>query len=224
MLISASEVRVCPLLVVNATLSASSCGRFHAGSRLQRRRPRAAAVQPAAHRNLLQRVQQLAAKIVDRRGKNPDPRGELVVRHHRRHGHKQSRSRGDQRLADARRHGPQRRRARRAQPVKRVHHAHHRAEQPDKRARRPDRRQPGHPPLQRGHRFAGRGLRRALQRRQVARRARPARLPLVGLVHVLKDLRQRAGAVVVGQRRNLLQPRRLAERADELPALPRWPC
>ncbi len=44
------------------------------------------------------------------------------------------------------------------------------------------------------HRLAGRRLRRALQRSQVARRSRAARLPLVGLVHLLKDLRQRARA------------------------------
>src|ERR1035437_6477862 len=90
MLISASDVRVWPLLLVKATVHLP--GGFGAGRTGRPRR------RGHAHRNLFQRVQQLAAKVVDGRGKHPDPRGELVVCHHRRNGHKQARRGGDQRL------------------------------------------------------------------------------------------------------------------------------
>src|ERR1039458_4255216 len=118
MLISDSEVRVWPVLLVKATvhLPGRFPGRFT--NPFSVRRPRR-----TAHRNLFQRVQQLAAKVVDSRRKDSDPRRELVVRHHRRNGHKQACRGGNQRLADARRHGPQRGRTCRAQPVKGVHNA-----------------------------------------------------------------------------------------------------
>src|ERR1035437_1355809 len=85
MLISANEVRVWPLLLVKATVHLP--GGFGAGGirRTRRRNP---------HRNLLQRVQQLAAKVVGSRCKDPDSRRELVVCNHRRNGHKQARRRG----------------------------------------------------------------------------------------------------------------------------------
>src|ERR1035437_2246397 len=210
MLISASEVRVWPLLLVKATVHLP--GRFGSGGI---RRPRR-----AAHRNFFQRVHQFAAKVISCRCKGPDARCELVVSYPRGHSHKESRRRRNQRLGDARRHGPERRRSRRAQPVKGVHNPHHRAEEPDERTDSRDGRQPRHPALQAGYRLAGRGLRRAFQRRQVARRSRATGLPRVGFVHLIEDLRQRARLAFGGKRSHLLQAGRRAETANKPLALP----
>src|ERR1035438_295193 len=65
MLISASEVRVWPLLLVKATVHLP-CG-FGAGGICRPRR--------TANRNLLQRIQQLAAKVVGSRRQDPDQIG-----------------------------------------------------------------------------------------------------------------------------------------------------
>ena len=144
MLISAREDRVWPARCESHLFNPSAC---HVLRRQRRRRcapavatckcraqPRARARcaalrRPARTGNLLERIQQLAAKIVCCRGKNPNPRRELVVGHHRRHSHKQACRRRDQRFGNARRHGAQRCRSRRAQPVKRIHNAHYRSEQ-----------------------------------------------------------------------------------------------
>src|ERR1035441_10942996 len=96
MLISASELRVWPLLLVKATVHLPNG--FGVSGRRRPRRSR------HAHRNLFQRIQKLAAKVVDGCGEHPDARRELVVSDHRWNSHKQTRRRGNQRLADARRH------------------------------------------------------------------------------------------------------------------------
>src|ERR1035441_7520877 len=93
MLISASEVRVWPLLLVKATVCLPG-GFWANGIGSADRRSR-------ARRNLIERIQQLTAKVVDRRGKDPDPSRELVIGNHRRNGHKQSGGGGDQRFRDA---------------------------------------------------------------------------------------------------------------------------
>src|ERR1035438_4829674 len=78
-LISASEVRVWPLLLVKAMFRLASCFRARGDRPLRQAYP---------HRNLFQRIQQLAGKVVYRRGKSLDARRELVVSNHRGHGHK----------------------------------------------------------------------------------------------------------------------------------------
>src|ERR1035438_8573601 len=163
MLMSASELLVWPPLLVKATFGLSGNFRYRIarGSR-------------STDRNLFKRVQQLTAKIVDCRRKNPDPCGELVVSHHSRHGHKESRGGGDERLRDAGSDSPQCGCSGGAQAVERVHYTDHRAEQANKRAGCRDRGQPGKSSLQVGHSLAGGGLRRALQWHQVARRSRAA--------------------------------------------------
>src|SRR5271157_4579244 len=208
MLISASEVRVWPLLLVKATLSLP--GEF--GFSVTRGRGR-------TRGNLFEQVQQFAGKVVGGRGKNPDARGELVVSHHGRHGHKEAGRGGDERLRDAGGDGPQRRRSRRSQAVEGVDDADHRAEEADEGTGGGDGGQPGHAAFEGGNGFAGGGLRRALQGSQVARRSRAAGLPLIGLVDVFKDLGQGAEFVVGGERGNLLQASGLAEGADEAAAL-----
>src|ERR1035438_10487366 len=90
MLMSASELLVWPPLLVKATLCLSSNFRYRIARRSR-----------STDRNLFKRVQQLTAKIVDCRRKNPDPRRELVVGHHGRHRHTQPGGRGDERLRDA---------------------------------------------------------------------------------------------------------------------------
>src|SRR5271165_4656588 len=104
MLISASELRVWPVLLVKATFCLSVNLRF--GFPRRSGRP---------DRNLLERIQQFPAKVIDGRRKYPYACSELVVCHHSRHCYKKPGGGGNQRLGDARRDGPQRCRARSAQ-------------------------------------------------------------------------------------------------------------
>src|SRR5665213_305139 len=96
MLMSASELRVCPLLLVNATFSLP---RHVRRARRWRSRP---------HGNLFHQVQQLSAKIIGGRRKNSDARSELVISHQGRHCYKQSSGGGDQRFGNARGNGAKR--------------------------------------------------------------------------------------------------------------------
>src|SRR5271166_995705 len=217
MLISAIDVRVWPLLLVKATVHLPACISSRFTNSFSVRRPRRSR---RAHRNLFQRIKQLAAKVVDGRGKHPDARRELVISNDRRNGHKQSRRGGNQRLADAGRHGAQRGCSFRAQPVKGVDNSHHRAEEAHERAGRCNGRQPGQPPFERGYRLTGRRLRRPLEGRQVARRSRAACLPLVGLVNLLEDLHQWACLALLGDCCDFLQAGCLPEGAQEPSALP----
>src|SRR6185312_12779530 len=98
MLISASEVRVFPLLLVKATLDLPLPRILGAGAALHLRCLRG---------NLFKRVQQLAGKIIGRRGEHPHARGELVVCHYGRNGDEQAGGRGDQRFGNARPNGAQ---------------------------------------------------------------------------------------------------------------------
>src|ERR1035437_7635676 len=70
MLMSANELRVWPVLLVKATFRLP--GKFGSGGTRRH---------GCAHGNLFQRIQQFTAKIVDGRGKDPDPCSELVVSH-----------------------------------------------------------------------------------------------------------------------------------------------
>src|ERR1035437_8059649 len=210
MLMSAKELRVWPLLLVKATFRLP--GKFRSGG-TRRHRCR------CAHGNLFQRVQQFTAKIVDGRGKDPDPGSELVVGHHGRYGYEQAGSGGDQRLRDAGSYRTQRCCPGCAQAVKCVNYANDGAKEAHKRACGGDRGQPGEPAFQVGDGFAGGGLRRTLEGHQVARRAGTARLAIVGLENILEDLRQRAELEANGQRGDFLQTRGFAECANEAAAL-----
>src|ERR1700728_3058224 len=110
-LISASEVRVCPELAVKAT-----CGlplhRVWLGLRA----------------DLFQAVEQFAREVVHARAKLAQRSGELVVGDYGRNGHQQAGGGGDQSLGNARRHGAQSGRALRAQAMKGIHDAHDRTE------------------------------------------------------------------------------------------------
>ena len=146
-------------------------------------------------------------------------RGELVVGDHGRDGDQQSRGGGDQRFGNARRDGAQRCRALGAEAMEGIHDAHDGAEQADEGRDGADAGQPRQPLLHRRQGFAGRGLRRALQRRDIARRAIPARLPLVGLVDLVKNVDQRAGLELLAHRCNFLQPVGFPECTQEAAAL-----
>ena len=101
MLMSASELRVWPLLLVNATFSLPrhlGSGAFGGGCGAAVR----TGISSSEFSSSRQKSSVAEAKILIRADK-------LVVRHHRRHRHKQSRRRRNQRLGDARRNRPQRR-------------------------------------------------------------------------------------------------------------------
>src|ERR1035441_1266581 len=85
MLMSARELRVWPVLLVKATFRLP--GEFRSGGTRRH---------GCAHGDFFERVQQLTAKIVDGRGKDPDPCGELVVGHDGRHGHEEACGGGDE--------------------------------------------------------------------------------------------------------------------------------
>src|SRR5579863_9602720 len=133
MLMSARELWVRPRLLVKAT--------FYLVGRITARQLTAAQFAslcggPGRRRgdggpcmNLLERIQQFAAEVINRRSKDPHPRRELVVGHHGRHGHKQPGGSRNQRFGNARRHGAQRGRARGSQSMECVHHADDRSEQ-----------------------------------------------------------------------------------------------
>src|ERR1035437_1843719 len=89
MLISSSEVSVLPLLLVKATFNLA---RYFAPTF----RHHSTRWSNGAH--FFQRIEQLAAEVVDGRGEDADTRGELVVGHHGRNRHKQAGGGGDQRL------------------------------------------------------------------------------------------------------------------------------
>src|SRR5580704_13532885 len=107
-LISAREVRVCPVLLVKATFNlvghfaARQLAAFRASHALCRRSA------CRTHLDLFQGIQQLAAEVVDGRRKYPDAGSELVVGHHCGHSNKQSGSGCNQRLGDTGRHRAQR--------------------------------------------------------------------------------------------------------------------
>ena len=66
-----------------------------------------------------------------------------------------------------------------------------------------------------GERFAGGRLRGAFERRDVARRPVAAGLAAIGLVDLVEHVDQRAGLVLLRDGANFLQPRCLAEGAEE---------
>src|SRR6185503_13622229 len=158
MLMSASEVRVWPLLLVNATFSLPR----HVRRVRWRRRP---------YGDFLHQVQQLAAKAVGSRCKHPDARSELVVRNHRWNGNKQTCGGCNQGFRNTRRDGAQRARPCCAQTMERIDNAHHGSKKTNERACGGNRRQPRHAALERGYGFAGCGHRSALERSQITRRA-----------------------------------------------------
>src|SRR5579875_3217885 len=126
MLMSDRELWVRPLLLVKAT-SGLPCFRLGIG---------------ALHGHLFHAVDQLAGKIVQTRTHIPDPGGELVISHHRRHGHNQTGSRGNQRLRDTGSHCTERRCTGCAQPMKGIYNAHDGAKQSNEGRNRSNRRQP----------------------------------------------------------------------------------
>src|ERR1700685_2468932 len=104
MLISASEVRVCPELAVKATC----------GLPLHR-------VLFSLRADLFQAVEQFAREVVHARAKLAQRSGELVVGDYRRNRHQQAGGGGDQGLGNARGHGAQSGRTLRAQAMKGIH-------------------------------------------------------------------------------------------------------
>src|ERR1700722_1079718 len=121
MLISESEVRVCPELAVKATGAGLPLQRVKIGLlvRLQA--------------DFFEAVEQFAGEVVHAGSKFAQRSSELVVGDHGRNGDQQAGGRGDEGLGDSRRHRPQRGRSFRAQAVEGIHDAHHGAEEADER-------------------------------------------------------------------------------------------
>jgi hypothetical protein len=92
MLISASDERVWPLLLVKATFCLP---RWVRGSRPAAPR---APVRARERGNLFQRVEQFPAEVVHSGSKHADARGELVVSDHGGDGDEEAGGRGDQRF------------------------------------------------------------------------------------------------------------------------------
>src|ERR1700677_1144814 len=215
-LISASEERVVPVLLVKATVHRLSGGCGSGRARVRRH--------GGSHRDFLERVQQFAAKVVCGSGKDTDARGELVVGYKRGDGDKQPGSRGDERLGDSGRDRAQGGRSGTAQAAERVDDAHDSAEEPDVDSGGRDGGQSRHAAFEICDRLAGGRLRRALQWRQVARRSGAAGLALVGFVYVFKHLRQGAGFAIFGDVGDPLQAGGLADGAQETTRLPGGPA
>src|ERR1700676_5408531 len=149
-LMSASELCVRPLLLVKATLYLvrQIAGRQFAALDRRPRRSRRTRSRRRTHMNFLQRIQQLAAEVIDRRSKDLYSRRELVVRQTWGPAQKNPPRCRDQGFRDPGRHRAKCRRPRGSQAVKRIHHAHHRSEQPHERTGGRNRRQPCQPPFE----------------------------------------------------------------------------
>src|ERR1700722_3636182 len=200
MLISASEVRVCPLLAVKATRGLP-LHRFLFGG------------------DFFQAIEQFAGEVVHAGAKLAKGSGELVVRNDGWDGDQQAGSGGDQSFRNTRRHGTERGCAFRAQAVEGIHNTHHGAEEADKGRDCADGGQPGQAALENGEGLAGRGLCGSLQGDDVLGWSESAGLATVSVVDLVEDCYQRAGLELIAYCGHFLQAVGLAESAHESPAL-----
>src|ERR1700744_2943273 len=212
MLMSASADLVRPSALVNATAGLLHCFALTRALPLQR-----ILLRPQG--DLFHAVQQLTGKVVHARAKFADARGELVVGDDRRDGDDQSRSGGNEGLGDTGCDGAQCRGTRGAQTMESIHDAHDCAEETDERRDGADGGQPGQALFHERKRFARCRLCRAFQRGNVAWRAIATGLAAVGLIDLVEHIDQRAWLVLLRDRADLLQARRLAKGAQEGTAL-----